>query len=159
MKMSTVNIKMHHWKCNGLKIQTEIKIPAWGKHYNQNKVVSTFFFSFFPVEAVVENSAWRQQVVRLAGNANCDLLVYFPLRRMIAKLWSQQHALTTDVRQCASCCHSWNAEPQPFSQLDNMAKKKKPTQTTTKNQCLAILKSSCWSASISESFLCLSVYF
>lgn len=37
MKMSMVNIKMHHWKCNGLKIHTEIKIPAWGKHSPERK--------------------------------------------------------------------------------------------------------------------------
>lgn len=56
MKMSTENIKMHHWKCNGLKIQTEIKIPAWGKHYNQNKVVLTVVVFFF-VEAIPEKSS------------------------------------------------------------------------------------------------------
>lgn len=66
---------MHHWKCNGLKIQTEIKIPAWGKHYNQNKVVLTFFF--IPVEAILEKSAWRQQVARLSGNVNFYLFIYF----------------------------------------------------------------------------------
>lgn len=121
MKMSTVNIKIHHWKCNGLKIQTEIKIPAWGKHYNQNKVVLTFFFFLSPVEAILESSAWRQQVVMLVGNADFNLFIYFPPQRTIAGLWNQQYNSAADARQYASCCSFWNAVSYHLSQLCNLA--------------------------------------
>lgn len=77
------------------------------------------------MEAILEKSAWRQQVLSFAGNASVWVFIYFfsphPDDESLA-LENQQYTSATNTRQYVICCRFWNAVSWHLSQLYNLAK-------------------------------------